>query len=620
MTTASVALFAGALLGIALISRVPIWILGAWKQRSPIRLLTAHLITYILVSAVSAYGQARGGPPQWHAGLLIYALPALLVFLFDLAQLSRHRSNPDKPDIPNWFIHSAGNRKGPLVTEAVQAALADGSVKVSDWIWRDGFPEWTQISAVDLTKNEMVAAPIPSTPAGNRNNLWRRWRGGLATALTSLGAGVFRSANKIATSWSGAAKLATVIGGLAILSIILTQGAPRLRELADALLPPAEPRYSLQLLGGNRELVLKGPMDAGISDAVASRLSEHPTVTTLHLDSPGGDAAETDRLRDLILAKGLNTYVTASCSGSCVTVFAAGKARWLARTASLILHKPVLPGAEPAELDAAAQSTRLFLSSRGVRNDVIERGLAASPETAWRPSHAELFDSRLATSYATDAEVSLAGIPFEEIRNAETELDKVALYRILRSRHPKAHAELLAIVRDQIVKGQTMPQLRKRMWAVIAPILNDSIPSASETALIAFYQVAIDEAEAFARKDAASCEAFLRGQAEGFDVSILPVSLQERELAAAAELIRSSGSYSGKPVEQKDVVPAFAQVLAAASASGFSPVEFQQAMQFKLDPARNCQGMILFFRSLLAMNDPDRTALLRFMAQQAATL
>lgn len=48
--------------------------------------------------------------------------------------------------------------------------------------------------------------------------------------------------------------------------------------------------------------------------------------------------------------------------------------------------------------------------------------------------------------------------------------------------------------------------------------------------------------------------------------------------------------------------------------------DFQRAMQFKLYPARNCEARMLFFRSLFGMDDADRTALLRFMAQQAATL
>jgi hypothetical protein len=129
----------------------------------------------------------------------------------------------------------------------------------------------------------------------------------------------------------------------------------------------------------------------------------------------------------------------------------------------------------------------------------------------------------------------------------------------------------------------------------------------------------LDEAEVFAQRDAASCEAFWRGRSEGFDSSRLPPELQERELAATTELIRTSGSYVGKPIEKQEAGAVLPQLLPAAQSKGFSAGDLEKAIQFKLDAAGNCQGLILFHRSLLLLADPGRTALLRFMAQQSGT-
>ena len=49
MATVATAVFAGALLGIALISRIPIWALRAWREKSFLRLLLAHLLTCAIV-------------------------------------------------------------------------------------------------------------------------------------------------------------------------------------------------------------------------------------------------------------------------------------------------------------------------------------------------------------------------------------------------------------------------------------------------------------------------------------------------------------------------------------------------------------------------------------------
>src|SRR4029079_10665811 len=67
MTTTAVVHFAGALLGIALISRLPVWLLKAWQERSLFRLLAAHFFTYVLVAVVSAYAETRGVDPPWKA-------------------------------------------------------------------------------------------------------------------------------------------------------------------------------------------------------------------------------------------------------------------------------------------------------------------------------------------------------------------------------------------------------------------------------------------------------------------------------------------------------------------------------------------------------------------------
>jgi hypothetical protein len=673
MNTAAVVHFAGALLGIALISRLPVWLLRAWQDKSLFRLFAAHLFTYVLVAVVSAYAQSRGVDPQWRVAFIDLALPALLVLLLDVALIFKRDVAPVSSEAPQWFMHSAGKQSGPLPAEAVKAALADGSLKDSDWIWRAGFKEWMPISAVDLNSKEGTAPVESVTPPQARGSFVRRhWQGALSlprsywasglviaalfiipylllmrltltdhpqligaavtglwltllAAMFWLSVGIFRSADHYATAhpkrhWGSAAKLSIILVCLAAISIFARLGVPQIRDFAEAMTGPEETLYALELRRGNTELAVSGPIDSGLSQAVAQNLMDHPGLATLALDSPGGDSDEADKLKTIVLSRNLNTYVPGTCADTCVTVFAAGKTRWLSRNSALALHKPVIAGASAADLADAATKLKTFLASRGVAREFIDRMLAASAEAPLRPGHAEMFDARFASSYATDIEVAKGGIPVQEIGDAEAEVNKTALYQVLKEKHPKAHAELLAIVRDRIVKAEPPARVRRRVSAVIMPIVNDSISSASEPALLSFYQMATDAAEAFAKTDARSCEAFLKGDTSGFDVALLPAALQDRELQVTAELIRSSGSYAGKLIEQGEVVGALTQVIAAAQTRGFTAADFQQAIQFKLDPQRNCQGMILLFRTLFTMNGPDRTALLRFMAQQAATL
>lgn len=678
MATVATAVFAGALLGIALISRIPIWALGAWRERSLLRLGLAHLITFGFAAVAYAVAAGQNGYPDWQAGALSYALPSLIVFTLDAMVILtvRPEALAQVAGIPSWFLHAGGNQSGPLTTEAVQATLAAGGAKPTDWIWRDGFKEWVPIESIDLTKpvEPAVAAPAPATstvtPVASadpapRTQPWRDWfalpigywMGGLVilalftasaftllnlefthypqassigvialwlallAAMLWLSIGVFHSADHRAKAfpnqyWGIAAKVATAIGGLAVLSVFVQQGVPDIRNSAAVISETLEPRYHLRLLRDNTELELVGPMDFGLADAVASNLDEHPDIVTLHLNSPGGRISEVDRLTDLVLKKNLNTYVSTFCLGDCAVVFAAGRTRWLSRSAVLALHQP---GVEAAELESRTAKTRTFLESRGITPQIIDRGLASPRDAALRPSHAELFNANFATSYATDAEVAVAGIPMREIEEAQQALDNIRLYQVLRDKHPETHQAIVAILRNGYVRGQPVEAMRQRIWGLILPIISKSLSSAGDTALASFYQVAVNEAEVFAAQDPKACEAYLKGRSDGFDQSLLSPELQEHELAATAELISTSGSYVGKTIEKAEAATVLAQLLPAAQAQGFSADDLEKAIQFKLDPARNCRGLILFFRSLLQLSDPNRTALLRFMAQQSGT-
>lgn len=626
------------------------------------RLLAAHLLTFAAAVITAAFALAHGGRPQWQAALAGFFLPSAFVFALDALGIFFRMRDGTRPIV--WFTHAGGKRNGPITTDAVTAALADGTLKPTDWIWRVGFKEWQQIRSVDVA----AAGEPPPAPATPRTPYFlRHWQGllplrrtfwlsgflivflfaafyfslmrldiadypilvsagmiglwlVLLAAMAWFAVGVVRAAERDETehpkrAWGVAAKGATVIVALAVLAVFARLGIPQIQHFAGAISEISAPRYSVALLRDDTELAVTGPMDLGLSQTVEQSLHDHPAIMTIYLNSPQGRPAEADRLSEIILANALNTYVSAVCAGPCVKAFAAGKNRWLSRNAVLALGRPGgAQSAGPARLDRL----RGFLRGRGVETGFIARAMAATEDDAWRPSHAELFASGLVTSYATDADVALAGIPLQEIDDAEQALDRIALYRTLREKHPKERERIFAILREGMVKGEAPAEMRRRMWAVITPIIAQSMASASDAALASFYQVAADEADLLAKKDAKSCEAYLKGEATGFDPALLSAALQERELAASAELIRSGGSYVGQPVEPRDVEEPLMQLLLAATADGFTAAEFRNAIEFKLDAQRNCKGMLLFLKSLQSLSDPGRSRLLRFVAQRTA--
>src|SRR5688572_3733974 len=113
MATVATAVFAGALLGIALISRVPIWAFGAWKERSVARLFLAHLSTYGLAATAYALLAANGGAPDWESAFANYALPSLIVFTLDAIAIASVRPAASADSAaPLWFLHAGGHQSG----------------------------------------------------------------------------------------------------------------------------------------------------------------------------------------------------------------------------------------------------------------------------------------------------------------------------------------------------------------------------------------------------------------------------------------------------------------------------------------------------------------------------
>lgn len=676
---ASLASFVGAVLGIALISRILIWALGAWKTRSVPRLLLAHLATYLIAAIGSAYGQANGGPPRWEFGFSAYLLPSLLVAAFDIIGMlrpwRRNHQTPARDDAndPVWFIHVNGQERGPITTAAVRNALAQGTLSSEDWIWRNGLHNWIQIVSVDEFAEDEAGTALAATKANDisSNYLVRHWRGqlplatsywlnGIALVLlfvaiyvaislvditdyprlisvaiiciwpltvvaqTWLSVGIWRSAGRYSKVhpkryWGGIAKLFTTLGWISALSAFVTQGLPQMGGFMEVISQAShQKRYALRSLRGDTELEINGALDFGLAREVEEFLKQYPSIKTIHLNSPGGRLAEADKLSSLILQKDLNTYVSISCASACVTVFAAGKERWLSKAAILGLHEPYFPGFEPAELRVMSESTRNFLISRGVNAEFVSRGLSVPHDSSWEPSHDELFRSGLATAYATDQNVAVSGIQAESVAEVERSLANFELYQVLRAQYPDEYGKVLETFMAGVQTGRSVAELRTQTWTIIFPLIEKSLPSASDDALLAFYRLAADEIEAFSKVSVVACEAFLKGDSEGFDFGALPADLQKRDTDAAAALLRTKGTYSGSKITEQQLNSVFAMINADALASGFDPAEFYKGVQLQLDAAKNCKAMLVFYRSILAAGSNERILALRYIAQLSA--
>jgi hypothetical protein len=127
MATGAAATFAGALFGIALISRIPIGALDAWKQRSFRRLPLARFLTFVVAATAYAFASANGGPPRWHAGLTSCAWLSLLVPGLDAIAILAVLMRRGIPEMRN---------PATVISELVAPAFPGSKPATSRRFWR----------------------------------------------------------------------------------------------------------------------------------------------------------------------------------------------------------------------------------------------------------------------------------------------------------------------------------------------------------------------------------------------------------------------------------------------------------------------------------------------------
>lgn len=174
--------------------------------------------------------------------------------------------------------------------------------------------------------------------------------------------------------------------------------APEVWAIASGKAAPAQATVD----AARGEVVLVGDLEFGSKRALRRVLDAHPELRWVRLESRGGRALEGLRIGQLIAERGLDTVVTGECSSACVTAFAGGTRRLIARNARLGLHSA--GGAVSAEEIARVNAEHdAFMRDRGVAWRVLDKGQAVAADSIWYPEPVTLLASGLATDYAPAA-------------------------------------------------------------------------------------------------------------------------------------------------------------------------------------------------------------------------
>jgi hypothetical protein len=173
------------------------------------------------------------------------------------------------------------------------------------------------------------------------------------------------------------------------------------RQLEVYARPPDSLNYEIKMDEGRQRLSINGTLDIGITKAVREVLLANPGLSSVVLQSPGGQVYQGRGLARLFSEYQLDTYVFGECSSACVTAYIGGKRRYLGENGKLGFHQYALEpnsrGYRVIFYDPRSEQKRdmALYKSRGVKPEFLQYMFDQPASRIWFPDHATLLDANV---------------------------------------------------------------------------------------------------------------------------------------------------------------------------------------------------------------------------------
>jgi hypothetical protein len=184
---------------------------------------------------------------------------------------------------------------------------------------------------------------------------------------------------------------------LLILGALTSAGADELPTVYRGTSSPAAEfgaPYAIRVLQDGSVVEISGSFSWALPQNFMAILAQSPRVRTIRLESPGGFVQPAIAVANIIVARGLDTYVGRFCASACTLAFLGGQHRFIAPNARLGFHQAYAPNV-PAE--RINPMMRQAYSVSGVPASFIDHVLRTPPRALWFPSQTELRDASIIT-------------------------------------------------------------------------------------------------------------------------------------------------------------------------------------------------------------------------------
>lgn len=195
--------------------------------------------------------------------------------------------------------------------------------------------------------------------------------------------------------------LISLLGYAVILISIPVFLAPQLDRMTGPWLPPVSEKDD-QPTGVNvasSHILLSGPIDFVMFDAVEGAIERHPEVKTLQLSSDGGRVYAARAIARLVRENGLSVHVVDICASACTLIFIASPSRSLGVNSKLGFHGYAnLSHVQMLDIATEEAKDRVRFIAAGITPSFVDAVFQTSPQDIWFPSRDALLEAGLITA------------------------------------------------------------------------------------------------------------------------------------------------------------------------------------------------------------------------------
>jgi hypothetical protein len=232
----------------------------------------------------------------------------------------------------------------------------------------------------------------------------------------------------------------------------------------------------------------------------------------------------------------------------------------------------------------------------------------------WFPTQEELQSGGVVTRFTSGDEFALSGVgTLPDQESMSKDLQKLRLYRALRSREPEIYEQVVHVATEAFREGKSLDELRAATTPLFEPALMKRLPSASDVAVLRFGRLLAAQLEALQAAPGSLCLDYAMGrdgESANQALKYLPETLVAEERETLADVFESDAT--GKPVGDARVKQLIGRAVKKMGHRGPEHMEIIAALDEPgTDPIRACRALHALYSSILQLPEKDAAALLR---------